>query len=338
MTLLFMDGFDHYSSAQINRKWGGTSGGTLSMQAGRFAGQSFRLQNTAGNVVSGIFSNTHHTVILGMAINWATYGPVVLLRDNGTAQVELRINGSGQLYVTRNGTVIAGPSTNSISINTWYYVEFKVKIDNSAGTVEVRVNGTSTGWINATGLDTQNTANAYVNQIVLTNNGTLGIINNHFDDLYFLNTLGTRNNNFLGDSRIETLYPTGAGNSTQWTPNTGNNWAAVDEPGTQDDDTTYISSQTVGHKDTYGYGNLASSSGYVAAVQTDVLYRVDTSGTRSVVPVTRSGGSEADGNTITVSSATYAVAKEIQELNPLTTAEWTRTEVNAAEFGVKVTA
>src|SRR6185437_1578705 len=74
---------------------------------------------------------------------------------SGNTQCDVRINGSGQLFFTRNGTVIGSTSTFSLTALVWSYIEFRAIFSTSgAGTCEVRVNGvtvlSSTGLTNAT--------------------------------------------------------------------------------------------------------------------------------------------------------------------------------------------
>jgi hypothetical protein len=335
MTLLFMDGADFYSAAEMTRKWPNSVTSGIVMTTGRFGtGQALRMGNNLSAAISAVFTNSA-TAICGFAWRVSSLNRHIFgFQDNGSAQVELRINSTGNLFMTRNGTAISSAGTTVYAINTWYYTEVKVTIDNSAGSFEVRV--AEVVELSGSGLDTQNTANAYVNQLRFFQ-GNAGV-NLDIDDVYFLNSSGGTHNDFLGDCRIETIYPSGAGNSTQFTPNTGSNFAAVDESGGSDSDTTYVASSTVGHKDTYTFGDLVSTTGSVVAVQPHITHRIDTSGTRSLAIVTRSGGSEADSSNIAVTSTSYTQARELQTVNPVTTSNWTISEINAAEFGIKVTA
>jgi hypothetical protein len=323
-----MDGFDHMTNTQVTRKWSG-SGSTNagSMQTGRFgSGQAIRLTNASFILISPSFANSA-TVAVGCALRLSSFAGTLLLalRDAGTTQVELRVDSTGHLYLARNNTPVGSASTNALSTGVWYFVEFRATIDNATGAFEIRVG--EVVWASGSGLDTQNTANAYVNELRVSPGATL---NMDVDDLYVAD-------DFLGDCRIETIYPSGAGTTTEWTPSAGANYAAVDET-TADDDTTYVATAGVGDQDTYVYGDLVTATGVVKAVQINPIYRIDTSGARTLVPVTRSGGSEADGAAITVNSTTYRNARELQEQNPVTAATWTIAEVNAAEFGIRVTA
>lgn len=338
MTLLFMDGFDHYGNGHLPRKWAGAGSRTNgSMTTGRFAGQAFRSGDSSNLLVSPAFTNSQ-TVVLGFAVRFNSLPSVAvinmfLLRDAGTSQMEVRAHNTGQISVARNGTQIA-VSTNTMLAASWYYIEFKVTIDNSAGTYEVRVDGVN--WLSATGVDTQNTANAYVNQAVLMTGVSTSI---DWDDVYVLNSSGSVNNDFLGDVRIDTIYPSAAGNTTGMTPNTGANYAAVDEATAPDDDTTYVAANVVGTKDTYTVGNLPASvaNGTVKAVQAVITSRKDNAGDRSVAPVVRHSGADYDLTAVAL-TASYVMNRDIQETNPGTAAAWTVADINNMELGQKVAA
>jgi hypothetical protein len=346
MALKFIDGFDHYATAQLTRKWssqGGNQTGAVSIVSpGRFAG-GFLRSNPAG-------SNTNYMIkmlpasatwVIGFAFrpNSLPSGNVQFcaLWDTGAAsQCELKLNGDGTISMTRNNTALTGgTSTLGISAGSWFYLEWKITIANAiaANSCKVRVNGVD--FINvATGQDTQNSANASANLIALGTMSGVAQAALDFDDLYALDGSGTVNNDFLGDVRVEALYPGGAGTTTQWTPSAGGNYACVDDV-TPNDDTDYVSSSTVGQKDTYVMSNLTGNAAAIAGIQSDLLHRKDDAGSRTVAAVIRSGGADYDGTAASVLD-NYFYASEIRETDPATGTAWTITGVNAMEAGIKV--
>jgi hypothetical protein len=60
-------------------------------------------------------------------------------------------------------------------------------------------------------------------------------------------------------------------------------------------------------------------------------------GTRQIAEVCRSGGTNYVGTTQTLGSS-YLMYRQIHETDPATSAAWTQTGLNSAEFGVKVVA
>ena len=102
----------------------------------------------------------------------------------------------------------------------------------------------------------------------------------NFDDLYVCDSAGSTNNGFLGDCRIDTIYPSGAGNYTQFTPSTGSNYTCVDE--TAPNTTDYVDGATVGDRDSYALGNLSAlSSQTVYGVQVNAAILKDDAGSKS---------------------------------------------------------
>lgn len=327
MALVFVDSFDHYTT--LAQKWDASSG-TIDAAYGRFGKGLCVTQNA---VVHKATANMQ-TWFVGLAFKTGTQWPndyFLALRDSGALQVEVRINTAGQLVAARNGTALATVEA-PLAFSTWYYIELAAYIHDTAGTLTVRVNGASV--ITLSGVDTKNTANAYANQLALRspNNGNALTM---IDDLYICDGAGSTNNSLLGDCKVVALLPSGAGASTDWTPSAGANYECVDEA-TPDDDTTYVSSATAGHKDTYALGDL-SGSGTVYGVQ--ALYRVrkDDAGTRTVKSVLRSGaGTEANGTSNNVGD-TYGYYADVFDAEP-GGAAWTVAKVNDAQAGVVVEA
>lgn len=338
MALRFIDSFDHYATADINQKYSSTSG-TVAVSAGngRRSTSSLRCGLT-GNVVRVI--DSQGTWVVGFAIKFAALGSgdvaFLIIQDGGSTQVDIRLRADGTLRATRNGTALA-TSTSALSANTTYYVETKVLISDTVGTVEVRVNGSSTGWINITGQDTKNTANSTANSIVI--NGATSGGSTDFDDYYICDGAGSVNNDFLGDVRVDCYMPNGNGNSSQLVGSDGNstdNYLLVDEA-SQDGDTDYVQSSTVNNKDTYAFTDMSHTPSSIFGTQLNMIAKKDDSGTRSICSVVRSGGTDYDGDTQALGT-TYSDYRQIRETDPATSAAWTRTNLNSAEFGVKVAA
>jgi hypothetical protein len=328
MALQWLDGWDHYVSPL--QKWTTAAGGTtISTTYARLGGNGLRLSSN-GTVMRIL--TPQPTWVLGVALNPNAANGSVSFVDSGTAQLTLNINSFYGLEVRRgaaNGTVIASSASSALQFGVWAFVEFKATIHDTAGAYEVRVNGVTV--ISGTGADTQNTTNASANGISLTGPSDMWV-----DDLYLLDTTGTVNNDFLGDTRVNTIFPTGAGASTQFVPSTGtDNWALVDET-PPNSDTDYVSSSTIGDLDLYTFSDLASLSGDVYAVQTAIFARKDDAGTRSIAPVVRTDGTNAVGDNFPL-SVSYSYNFQQFDLNPVDDTPWDIATVNAAEFGVEVT-
>jgi hypothetical protein len=334
MAGLFCEGFDHYAAITqiLEGKWTASdSVVNKSLVAGRLGGQALRFNNSSGNNFSKTLAANYATLICGFAFRPAVAGTnrFFAFRDAGTDQVGLAINGSGRLIVYRGTTAtVLATGTTVLSLNVWYWIEIKVTFAN-AGTIEVKLDGASE--IASTAADTTNTANAFANQILIAagSNGQYD-----FDDLYLCDNSGANNNDFLGIRRVQTVAPSGAGSSSQWTPSAGSNNQNVDDSPGPDDDTTYNSTATAGHVDLYAMSDLAGSPSDVAFVQTVIRARMDDAGPRSIRDKCKSGGTTSDGASKAL-SVSYNNYLQLRETDPDTGVKFTAAGFNAAEFGVE---
>lgn len=331
MALLFLDSFDHYNNPW--HKYDYVEGGVQIITTVPRTGPRHADFINSGPSVYKNFPNMG-TAIVGMG--WrsknATYGTLTILTfyDLTGVQSYLRVNGTTHKleYVRANGTVL-GTGTVTIQPQSWVYLEVKVTFHSTAGSVEVRVNGTTD--ILATNVATQSTAGAYTNRIKWC--GTDG---QYVDDIYVADTEGTINNDFMGDVKVEAVVPNGAGSTTDFTPSTGSNWENVDDV-PPDDDTTYNASATPGDIDTLALGSLVTTTGTVKGIQVTNRWRKDDAGSRSARRVIRVGTTDYEGDVVTLTDD-YVSATDVIEQNPDTSAAWSIADVNALEAGYKVEA
>jgi len=344
MALLFCDGFDHYETADVLRKWTAHAGSTpvfggdtvISIRpiyARAPGGQGYRFGGaTNSRYLKKTLAANYATLIYGF--NW--YPESIAAQrfaafvDGGTSQVELAMDASGHLLFTRAGATLA-TSTNVFSAATWYHIECKATIHNSAGAYEVRVNGSATGWIPAaSGADTTSTANAYANEVWL--GGISTNIPVRFDDAYVLDTSGAVAADFIGPQKIYTAYPSGAGNSAQWAGNYASNFANVNET-LGDGDATFNQDATAGHIDLFAVDDVPA--GTIAAVQHVLLARQDAGAQRTIRPKTRISSTNYSGTTVNTAGS-YLYVLEPASVSPATSVAWTDSELAAAEFGYEL--
>lgn len=333
--LLYLDSFDDRTSAYENRFGAKTAGVYTAAFAGR-TGNCMGLDTTSGG------ANVRHTnpsalatYIVGFAVKFNSLHSAAFVQflDGTTEHWSLYGNGAGGGIIAKNGagTTLGTSAAGVLAAGTFAYVEIKHTINNSTGSVTVKVNGVTV--ISVTGVDTQNTGNATSDGFQLTNIGASSAM--FVDDLYVCDTTGSYNNDFLGPIQVQCLKPSGAGNSTQWTPDSGSNYARVNEAH-PDDDTSYVAANTVGNKDTYALGNLASTGVSVLGTQRIMRARVDTTGSHGIKDVQRIGGTDYEGAEKTVSSTSYGYYYDIDEVSPATGVAYTPTEINAMELGITI--
>jgi|SRR3990167_662169 len=332
MTLLFVDSFDHYASAELELKWTAKGSATTVIDGsnGRNSTAGLNAGSTAGSVRKTLPGGAKATLIAGVGFKpnaFTAIRQVLGFMDGASVQCDVRVTTSGTLTITRNGTVLA-TGTTVLSLGVYYYIELKATIHDSTGSAVLRIN--SVQELSVSGVDTKNTANASADGVQLGGNGQM-----YFDDLYVCDDNGSVNNDFLGDIRVEAILPSGAGNSAQWTPSAGANYENVDET-PPDEDTTYNSSLTPTNLDLFAMANLVSTSGSIKGIQTLRYTRKDDAGARIIRRAIRTGATNYFGSNESISLQTYAYFHEIVENNPNTTNPWTISEVNAIEAGYEL--
>jgi len=343
MAIWFIEGFDHYSlwpyavppatsTADLLRKW--TTVNVAAEVGPGYArqqpGQGAKLTNTQSlyKARPGALTDTG---IAGFAFQVSANNVATVLVsfiDTGSLQCEVRIDSSGRITFTRNGTVLA-TSTNTLSPNTWYYLEAKAKVHNSTGTYEVRINGSATNWIPAaTGANTRSTANNQITGIML---GQVTNMNHYFDDLYFADATGTANTDFLGPQTVIALRPAAAGNYAQFTPNYGNNFGNLTKT-MPDGDASFNASVTADHRDSFLLGDVPFAAGTIAAIQHVIYAKQDAGAQRVLKPMQRTSTTNRDGTAINLSTS-YTYSLEVMQVNPADDAAYAIADLNADEFG-----
>lgn len=354
------------SAARVLQHWtalGGQALGNVSVSAGngRTTGSCLRLtmstaggdnrlmktlasaQGTMGGALgfrgSAGFSNNPVTGAAGARTT------IMSFMDAGTNQVDLRWNsGDNTLAVTRNGTVL-GSTAYALTNNAYYHLEFKAVIHPSAGTVDVYINGINR--ISLSGLNTRVTANSSCNQVSIGPDVTAGNAVApvwDFDDVIFWDGQTTDQagnpdiHDVIGDNGLAWLLPTGAGTTTQFTPDSGSNYARVNEA-TPDGDTSYVEDATVGHIDTYAMADLpASAVSVLSLVQISNARKTDL-GSRSIKSEIRTGGTNYASTLVSALGDTYLYEwGGSWGTNPNTGVAWTPSDVNAIESGQQVNA
>lgn len=335
MSLLFMEGFD--DNLATLGKW--TAYGTETYTTGR-TGNAARWQNGTNNAMRKVVSaaDEHATMTVGFAFKPdAAFTNAQLLEfisdTSATTHIQIGTNLNNAIVVRRgDGTVLGTSAVDIIVPGIFVYIEAKVVLHDSTGSVVVRVN--SAIVLNLTNIDTKNGGTKTVLEgfRLLNQTGQTSQI----DDVYLTNGAGVVNVGFLGDVSVETLFPNGNGNSSQLVGSDADsvdNYLLVDE--TTPNTTDYVGSGTDDQKDTYAFTNLVHTVGSIRGVQTAMYAAKSDSGARSMAKVIRSGGTDFDGAD-KVLSTSFAAILEINENDPNTAAAWTIANVNAAEFGVKV--
>lgn len=347
MSLIWADGFENTSL--INKKYAVTSSVLVSGSPTSRAnsGNCFEM-DPASSVDHSMTkhlsaADEHATLIFGLAYYSAvnmengqnTSSPFQLLSDAGaTNHINIGFDNltGANLRAYRGSTLLGTSAGTNINPETWYYIEGKITMHDSTGSVTLRVNNQTV--LSLSGIDTKNA-------------GTKAVFDSfrywadaggptvRIDDLYICNGAGSAYNDFLGDIRVETLRPNGNGNSSDFVgsdANSTDNYQLVDESSYSSAD--YVQSASANDMDLYTFGDMAHTTGAVKGVMAHgVMSKTDT-GDRTARLLGRTGGTNYSGptETLTTSDLSY---KKVWEKNPNTTNDWSISEVNAAEFGVE---
>ena len=252
--------------------------------------------------------------------------------------VQLQFAGSGTIEINDGGgTQLAVTSANTVSANTWHHVEVQAKCNSTTGYVELRVDGATVASVN--NVDTTESGSEEWSCVALCAPGSV-LYQMRFDNLYICNDQGSTNNGFLGECFVHTLKPTSDAGTNDGTPSTGNDHYAMVDEAVPDTDTTYITVDTDGDKEMFGYETLSINSGApVLGIQMASVGARRTAAFAKLKHVFESGGTESSQNSHTLhGTANYMGVQQIQESNPDTSAAWTESEVNAGTFGVELDA
>jgi hypothetical protein len=353
MALKWIEGFDYWSTAEaglLYPDWSNNARLVIETGSVRYGTRGLRAFATSGGSagygwIRRSIGGTEDTVITGFAFRPVTNSngtsQFMALYEGTTLHVDLRIStgaGSYDLSATMNGTPLGSTVTAAFTDNVWHYVEVKCLIHDTAGTLEVRINGVAV--LNLTSQDTKNGGTGFIDRIQLGVTANPANGNDYdfdYDDWYICDDTGSLNNNFLGDIRVAALFPSGAGTTTQWTPSAGSNFQNLEEVG-PDGDTTYNSETTASDIDLFAMDNLPTNATTVAGIKEIAYHRKDDAGVRTLRHVVRTGATNYEGSDISVSDSYTYTGVALRETNPNTTVAWTQSDVDGLEAGYKLQA
>lgn len=347
--LLFMNAYGIQSSTATYRVPG--NGATIEIGSTTPvspSGTAFANRNNSAGNVAYIAVPNHVTGFLGVQLLcnqsiesasglWAQYG---VADANGVIHLTLAYSLTGKLRVYRGdlstGTLLC-TSAHSINLQQWTTIGLGYTIDDTAGSITLVFYDSATPTVETfTGLDTRNGGLASVGAVCLpgqriSSSGSASWI----DGLYVCDNTGSAPyNTFLGDFRITSQVPAGAGATTQWTPSTGANWATLDE-NPHNGDTDYVEDSTSGHRDLYTLSTFVSTATTIFAVKHILTGRYVTTAA-SINPVLRHAGTVSVGSTIVLDNTYNEKVRDLMLLNPVTSAAWTISDMNNLQVGQDV--
>lgn len=338
--LRWIDGFESYGTTNGNTAVGAlnkytNSLGTLTVRAGRLAGHS--LSGNSSVVLTTPAFTANDIWFVGFAYYYIKTTnieePVFQLIDGSTVQctVNLQCNGELQARKGSGGTSLGFTTGARIRAGTWNYIEIKIKVHASAGTVDIKVNGVNVMAL--TGKNTDQHASAQATAVALC--GASSNNQSTFDDFYVLDNTGSNNNTFLGPQKATMILATGDHGTNQWTPNSGSNHFDRVNENPHDSSTSYISDLLTGDTEEFDYANTGSEVTAIKGVMVNTVFETDSVVALSVKNHVNSGGTSSDDAGTAGTNGTYKTASFLVETDPNIAALWTKTNLDAALFGVK---
>ena len=346
MALVFMDGFETYGTNELLMKDGLYAEAEGSLGMTRVPTGTFSYHVDIGTPLRFVLPGDRQTAGAGYAAWFDTLpvssaGRAVIFdfRDhNNVSQVYLNVITTGAIEAVRDGVQI-GLSNPAITAGAWQHLEARVKVANSGGEVEVRVNGVTV--LSLSGIDTQAASSALAScgQIAMFSPVAVSAHSWYVDDFFVWDTTGSFNNGFLGDRRVVTDVANADTTIADWVKSSGVLGYNLINEKPPDDNATYISasSSAVGAKSAFVFGNVSSEVSSIAATQVVVRSIKDEAGPCSVQASILTAINEALGAVKAITSV-WTFRWDIFEANPDTGAPWTVTELNATKIAVKRTA
>jgi hypothetical protein len=291
VALLFLDSFDHYTTAQLTDKW--TSGsGTIT--AGRHGNG---INSPDCNVST--FTPASGRVLLGVAFNPNnTFEQLFRIGAlNGPELFTLRTRNDGGLEFGAASGSAFSPGAGLIFLTQWHYIELDVTFVVTFSTPYYTVTASAVkAYVDgALSLDDASGLHTGVLEAIPTygwNSVGLGsnFTSSTFDDFYLCDGSGPAPWNApLGDVRISVIRPNGVGAATAWTPiGAATNYGACADL-TPDDDTTKVTAATAGLSDLYQMEDLNTDNTIIGA-QLLVASRRTEEGFANLAPLLRHAG------------------------------------------------
>ena len=332
MALLFMDGF---SGGDASVKWNSVNGSpSRTTTTPRFSGGVYLHQTSSYNLTKRYTASAEVYVGCAFSTTGADLTVSFLGDSNTTTHITFIYSGTSKVFKvyrgTTSGTLLA-TGTTILGLNAWHYAEMHVKISDTVGVAELRLDGATTNEITFSG-DTKNAGtNISVDSVLFIASTTLD-----FTDVYICDTTGSTNNSWLGDVTVRTLTPNGNGAFSQLLGSDAdsvNNYLLVNEQPVSS--TQYTGSATTSQHDSYTMADLPAGTTTVRGVQLNSYMAKSDATAGSSKGMLRIASTNYYGATQTLTT-TYATYTDPFDLNPNTTIAWTPTDVNGLETGMEV--
>jgi len=337
MALLHLQSFDD-TNTDGHPGWSSSTWTTSGVRTGT---KGIQVGDSLNQSASFSYSDQPSTTIVGVAWKPTDLGPdpsrvIQVDGSGGGVDLALYLRATGAIYATGPWGTSSDSATGIITLGLWHYLEIKLVTDNTTGSYEVKINGTTS--FSGSSVDTQSGTSAYTTQVYFYGSGSSDMDRSYFDDFYLCDDTTSYNNDFLGDTAVHSLYPNGDGNTSNMTGSDADqvdNYELVNEE--PPSSTDYVGSQTPGDLDTYAMENLGSTAYTVHGIVTSVYGAKSDVGLKYMRHVVRTGstsGAQSDNVSDTyLLTSSYVMNDKAWNVNPVTGVQWTEGEITAFEVG-----
>jgi hypothetical protein len=361
--LLWEDGFDHYGSAShmVDGPYAQADCAISSAQVA--TGSSSLLINNAdssSDFVGLRFVLPTSKDKIGVAARW--YFPSLpsdntsnvifdfLTSDPHRSQIRCIADSNGALRFYRGGqtsfsTISPGTLVTQtdpiLTSGAWNHTEVQLYVHATAGWVRVAVNGVHR--YQATNLNTLFNSDNIVS--IGQHNPFTAAFNHYMDDYYIYDFTGNPavdtdfcptvdgsgvGTNYMGDLQVWPLFPNGDTASAAWAKSSGTvGYSLINE--TPPDDTGYIDSTTAGDLSEFDLDDLPVNITYIRGLGIHARLSKSDAGAAMVKLGMKSVAATSDAaeRPVTVAPAYW---RDIINVDPNSTARWTRASLNAAKL------
>jgi hypothetical protein len=244
----------------------------------------------------------------------------------GALQCSLLIDAGGHIDAYRADSAKLTDGSKVLTVDTWYYIECHWVIDDSTGSVEVKIDGVVDS--SATGVDTKGSTTYSTVESISTAEG------GYYDDIYVNDTSGSQNTGYSGDVRISAYIPNADGDSSGLSLSTGTSHYAVVDERPPNDATDYAYDSVVNDYDLLHIPNTSGIS-TVQAVTLWLRAQKSDAGTASIAHMLKSGSTENTGSDVALSTS-WTYYGSVYNVDPTDSAAWTASKLDALQIGAKV--
>lgn len=320
------------------------SGFSVSAGNGRFGSASLRSTQNGFRKIA--LSGQLATIVANMSVNLETSFTSggdrmgFAFMDDVSQQVGWTINNLNQIVVGRGanqnnaGTVLATVAS-PLVVGVHNHIEFKATIHNTAGIVQLWLNGVLV--VNLSSQNTRFTSNNYADSIgFFHGNFGTGAGRLDFSQILLINTSGDDPVDVIGDIRMISDAPTGDSATEQMSRSTGSDSFALIDETPANDDTDYIFDNVSGNKTRLTFPNLSVSPITIHCVALKVRAKKTDAGAITFNHNILSDASENNGPN-QAPATEYSMFTHVWPLDPDGNVAWTESQINAASIGVKIT-